>query len=282
MKFFHMIRAKQLEDVPHGHKTIGPYMLEALKDVPWMPWLNQHMCLVNKNDPPFIMDVDRMDWYLMRNFFHEDEETLRQDIGYLDIERPMGLFKNVKTIDHALIYQMCLKHAAAILGPRFKLGVYAVMQSRFWDEDMTPAFEWHESIDPFVGALVLSLYFRSREDTLEKKLAHDIKSITRYINFYLPKLQDRPMICFIRGTWGRHNGFKFVPMDMFQKYILHIKSMIPDKNLVICWFGWGPVPSWDRDFAAKINWIKGLTNEPKKHKEPNIHIRKSMEVKSHA
>jgi hypothetical protein len=257
MRFFHMIRAANLEGVPGGVHTVPPEMAAALEGVPWVPWLNFRHAVKGEGTPsdPYQVDVEsierKTDLYLM----DDDGVDLRSDVAYLDIEQPMSLLRPYWPgrghIYQDAIYQTLHSVCERTWTP-IRLGVYALLQGRF-RRDQPPKFYWHAQIDPFVDVFCLSFYCYTRPQGNDRAAAvrHDAQVARNMIAHYDPIRQGRSVMAFF---WGFSKGGFIVPLHLWRPYVDGILSLLrPEDDIV--WFGRGNSYT-DHHFAEHIRYLR--------------------------
>lgn len=260
----HMVRGHGL-GIPIAIHTIGPLQLEALRDVPFVPWWNGYKCLEGDGrTPPFVPSPDKIREHLERLL---DEDTGRlfnnADFVYLDIEGPMGTARprspGLFTLYADCIYE--LRHAMRELSvgghTRIRVGIYALLQQQFRRGTAPPNHLFHAAIDPFVDVLVLSGYNTANRPTWEEAIAEDLLEMRRYLDYYnQPHVRNgRPIALFLwRFSTGRN---AMVPLDRWTAYA---KDLIDDlqKGDIVVWFGAAKHPFQDQPYAEGINALKRI------------------------
>jgi hypothetical protein len=224
-------------------------------DVPYIPWLNQHHCVL-PGGPPYHPDVSRLTEYVQDVVLDEAGRPI-SDYVYLNLEEPMSILAPWHG-DRGEIYRDCIYIAKAAMGwkyPLTKLFVYASLQGA-WRRKQQPHQLWHGLIEPYVDALALSLYGYSKLRSWQGSIDEDLDMAVDYMGWYNPTYcHDRPRVLFV---WGFHKGqSQYYPLNMWETYIRGVKALCREGD-VVCWFGAGRPGYQDDQYGPQIVALKEI------------------------
>jgi hypothetical protein len=272
-----MVRGFEL-GVPGANRHIHPLQVEqlgqfgALGSVTYMPWLNAHHCILgNHKEPPWEPDPESIINYI-ENVCLDDARQPISDFVYLDIEPPSTAMASWYP-GRGELWRDCLyiaRQALGYKGMNVKLCIYDCMQGA-WRRGQQPRHWLHGSIEPYVDALVLSLYGSAETNpkAWNVTIKLDMDMATRYMDWYnLAYCHGRPRVIFV---WGFHKGYGgFYPLDWWQAYIEHLVSLCrPDD--IFCWFGASNSAYVDQYYGPQIALLKEILGHDSEtpQKEPD-------------
>jgi len=255
---YHMVRGHEL-GVPGANVHIGPLQAEALQDVPYIPWMNQHHCvLLGAPQSSFSPNVERMTDYITDVWLDETGRPI-SDFCYMDIEGVPDP-SNGWQYGYGEIYRDVLRVAESVMhykGQKSRVFIYWNQHGRF-KRDLHPNQLWHGQIDPYQGALPLTCY-GAKNKAVPGDWARTTKAnmewTHRMSNWYSEEYcRGRPRVFFV---WGFHMNMGFWPLDYWVKYMEHTKSLARDGD-VFCWFGAAKYGSSDQHYGPQIDALKEL------------------------
>lgn len=267
--FVHMVRGIELGYTGAGAKHIQPLQAKALRDVPFIPWLNTHHSVTGpepgtgwqleyERTLKVVETMTRDDRFLWGGSLGQAAEEL-----YLDIEGIMrpeyGYQPGVETVHLGAILNLrrALTELVIRNRARIRVFIYSNLQGRFRmgdvgpEDDVHPNHPFHALIDPYVDGLVASCY------NAGKTLQEDLEEAGRLVAYYNQEhvRNGRPlMVFFWRYSMGRPG---IVPMPEWKKYTATIIEQLRHGDYV-CLFGAAKHPFLDEPYAEAAEWLKEL------------------------
>ena len=251
--FYHMVKARNLNGI--GDTIIFPQQLEALRDVPWIPWLHGANVVafgIDENGlPTYTPKVDKIAQVIEDEWTGDVEPVA--DVAYLDIELARHRLWGPGRVT---IYADAIYVVKQIMPSRYRKGlsIYSLVQS-WWRLGEPPHFYQHATIDPFVDVHSISLYNYNRPATrdmagLTAAVELDKRAVDRAFAHFDGR-DGKPRMVWV---WGWSKGGYFVPLELWKDYIRYIVKYLKPGD-IIAWFGAAKREASDRDFARKIRWL---------------------------